>query len=171
MIIGITGPAGSGKSTMANYLVMRHEFTRLSLADPIKQMVYYMLQSRGCEDPDRWVYGDLKEIHCDYLCGKTPRHAMQTLGTEWGRECIGQNLWTQIMLHRIEKTHGNVVIDDVRFEDEALICNFVVKVTGRGGIPGQHASENGVYSWDTEFENTGSIADLQDFCDTHLIPR
>lgn len=168
MIIGLTGPARSGKSTMADRLVMRHGFTRLSLADPIKQAVFYLLRSSGCDDADRWVYGDLKETPCDYLCGKTPRHAMQTLGTEWGRECVGQNFWIEHMRNRIANTPGKIVIDDIRFDNEATICDFVVKITGRGGIPGQHASEDGVSNWFIKFENIGTLSDLHEFCDTYV---
>lgn len=37
MIIGISGPAGSGKDTVADYLVQKQGFVRISLADSIKR--------------------------------------------------------------------------------------------------------------------------------------
>lgn len=38
MIIGVSGLAGSGKDTLAGYLVRDHGFTILSLADPLKRI-------------------------------------------------------------------------------------------------------------------------------------
>ena len=38
-LIGLTGFAGSGKSTVAQYLVEQHGFTRLSFAAPLKKML------------------------------------------------------------------------------------------------------------------------------------
>lgn len=38
-VIGLTGLCGSGKSTVANYLVRAHGYTRLSFAGPVKEML------------------------------------------------------------------------------------------------------------------------------------
>ena len=37
------------------------------------------------------IEGALKEVPCELLGGKTPRYAMQTLGTEWGRDTDQQD--------------------------------------------------------------------------------
>lgn len=37
-VIGVTGPAGSGKDTAADHLVSHHRFLKISLADPLKRM-------------------------------------------------------------------------------------------------------------------------------------
>ncbi len=42
------------------------------------------------------IEGSLKAKPCSLLAGKTPRHAMQTLGTEWGRNCIGDGFWINL---------------------------------------------------------------------------
>ena len=39
MIVGITGLIGSGKDTVANYLVTQHDFKRLSFASSVKDML------------------------------------------------------------------------------------------------------------------------------------
>jgi hypothetical protein len=65
-----------------------------------------------------------------FLCGKSPRHAMVTLGTEWGREMIGADFWVNAVqeqiialraknetLPRAKRTNG-VVIEDIRFPNE-----------------------------------------------------
>ena len=39
MIIGITGKAGAGKDTVADYLISHEGFKKIALADPIKRLV------------------------------------------------------------------------------------------------------------------------------------
>jgi hypothetical protein len=78
-----------------------------------------MMRSLGLTD--REIDGDHKELPCELLGGKTPRHAMQTIGTEWGRDLIDGDLWINAWKRSIEKLPPNVpiVCDDVRFANEA----------------------------------------------------
>ncbi|MCD4739856.1 hypothetical protein K8R43_01540 [archaeon] len=46
MIIGLTGPAQSGKSTAAQYLVEKYEFKELSLSEHVLDPI---LKKRGIE--------------------------------------------------------------------------------------------------------------------------
>ena len=50
----------------------------------------------------RMIDGDLKEAPTPLFEGRTPRHAMQTLGTEWGRDRIGRDLRANAALARCE---------------------------------------------------------------------
>ena len=52
----------------------------------------------------------------------SPRKAYQLFGTEFGRECISESLWTDIA------PKNNVVITDVRFQNEA---DSVLKQKGK----------------------------------------
>lgn len=152
MIIGISGPAGSGKSTAAQHLVERHGFTLVKFAAPLKAMLYAI----GLTHDE--IEGSLKQEPCDILCGQTPRHAMQTLGTEWGRDCIGESFWTDLW-EREAARYERVVCDDCRFDNELEVIHqrggIVVGLTGRGGIAGNHASETGVRC-DEMIDNSGS---------------
>lgn len=115
MIIGLTGYAGSGKSTAARHLVERHGFTLVKFAGPLKSMM------RALGLGEREIEGDLKEVPHRLLGGRTPRHAMQTLGTEWGRNLIHSNLWVNAAMasaHAVLDQGGRVVFDDVRFPNE-----------------------------------------------------
>lgn len=158
MIIGLTGYAGSGKSTAAKHLVEKHGFTQVKFAGPLKQMM------RCLGLGDREIEGDLKEVPHPVLNYKTPRYAMQTLGTEWGRELIGQNLWVNV---GVESTHqalgegSQVVIDDCRFPNEAAaikeLGGVIIKINRPGVEPvNAHASESQELPVDWEVYNVGT---------------
>jgi hypothetical protein len=174
-IIGITGPAGSGKSTAASYLVKQHGFVHLKFAGALKEMLRTLLEM--VEDPyiERRIEGDLKETPCFLLGGNSPRHAMQTLGTEWGRNSIGADFWVEICERRAELALGRgerVVIDDVRFDNEAAMIRSlggkVLRLNGRGGIAGTHVSEAGVAA-DLWFDNSGDIQQIHNYLATHIV--
>lgn len=149
MIIGLTGPAGSGKSSVAAVLCRYHGFERLKFAAVLKNMLRMIYESMGMvsAEIERRIEGDLKEVPCDYLCGRTPRHAMQTLGTEWGRYLIHPDFWVMVTEAGL-RAGVNYVCDDVRFENEAAMIRsrggLIVGLAGRGGIAGSHLSEAGV---------------------------
>jgi hypothetical protein len=113
------------------------------------------------------IEGDLKETAIPELCGRTPRHAMQTLGTEWGRKCMGEDFWVGQWRRRVEQVFsdaGRVVVDDCRFPNEAKairqLGGDIYRLQGRGGIPGQHESERGCGDEDLVIANIGTIDDL-----------
>ena len=121
-VIGLIGAKSSGKSEAARCLVEEHGFERLRFADGLKKM----LRALGLNEAQ--VDGDLKEEPSDLLCGKTPRWAMQSLGTEWGRKLIGDNIWTAVTQHQImerlcQNPDANIVVDDVRFPNEVIMLH------------------------------------------------
>lgn len=158
MIIGFTGPAGSGKSTAANYLVESHGFMFVKFAGPLKAMIRTLCDQMlvPMHDREAMIEGETKDIHADALNMHTPRYAMQTLGTEWGRNCMGEDFWVNVTRQRIQNEYENsppsfkprIVLDDVRFENEAALIRelggTVVHIEGRGGIEGSHVSEGGI---------------------------
>lgn len=162
MIIALTGYAGSGKSTAAKILVERHGFTLVKFAGPLKQMM------RCLGLGDREIEGDLKERPLDVLGGKTPRHAMQTLGTEWGRDLIDPDLWVNVAMEaawRLTDEGGKVVLDDCRFLNEAAAVRaeggMIAEVIRPGvGPQSGHASENQIPDPDRIIVNSGTIEDM-----------
>lgn len=110
MLIGLIGYKGSGKSEVAK-LLETQGFVRLPFAAPIKNMV----SALGLTD--RQIHGSQKETPMPELFGFTPRHIMQTLGTEWGRS-LHPGFWTNCW--RLKYVPGRLtVVDDVRFPNEA----------------------------------------------------
>ena len=123
MLIGITGLKRSGKDTAADHLIGQLGFQRTRFADPLKLMLIQLFYTAGLsmEETLRRIEGDLKETPDDILCGVTPRHAMQTLGTEW-RDKIHRELWTTIWLRKVGPlldAGKDVVVTDCRFHHEA----------------------------------------------------
>lgn len=116
-LIGLLGAKQSGKSTAAKHIVDHHGFTRIRFADPLKEI----LRVLGCTPAQ--IDGDEKEIPLERLCGKSPRNVMDLMGTECGRRMIGEELWVNIVDGRLRELlpRGPVVIDDVRFENEAAL--------------------------------------------------
>lgn len=171
-LIGLSGAAGSGKSTAAQYLHDTRGYERKRFAQPLKDALRQMLRTALVHEDtiERMIEGDLKELPHPTLLGKTPREAMQTLGTEWGRHCIGDQFWVNLMRHALSASKRNalIVIEDVRFENEAaLIRDFggkIIRMEGRGGIAGAHASEAGVEPDLTCF-NGGSIIETHRWFD------
>jgi len=160
-VVAFTGLAGSGKSTAAQLLVDKLGYTRVRFAGPLKAAMAAMGFSQ------EQIEGDLKETPCFWLQNKTPRYAMQTLGTEWGRNCLGDDFWVELW-HRqadiIIASGGRVVVDDCRFPNEALairkLGGDIFKIEGRGGIAGGHVSEAGAGIADAVLVNDGGIDEL-----------
>lgn len=127
-LIGLTGRKGAGKDTVAAVLFERG-FANLKFAGALKAMIAELLRYQGADEAtiDRMIEGDLKEVPTDLLAGKTPRWAMQSLGTEWGRDLIGENLWVDATMNKAA-TLPQVVITDVRFPNE---CAAVQEAGGR----------------------------------------
>lgn len=111
-IIGLAGAKQSGKTTLAKFLEHECGFLHVSFAHPIRKFVADLCGTdiEGLEL--------IKEVPQPNLGGRTPRHAMQTLGTEWGRDMIWQDLWTNRVKRLASETNQSVVISDVRFPNE-----------------------------------------------------
>lgn len=166
-IIALVGNAGAGKSTVAEYLTKIHGYHVVKFAAPLKNM----LRSIGLDDEE--IEGPLKEQPCDLLCGKTPRHAMVTLGTEWGRDHIGVNFWSGLWQEETA-AHLNagqlVVVDDCRFPNELAAVKEMRGVVWRivrpehaGSSLPTHRSEGALsdhYGEMREFVNDSDITAL-----------
>jgi hypothetical protein len=162
-IILLTGLAGAGKTTIAKELVVRDGFSRYAYAEPIKRMMLALGLT--------WeqVYGTEKETPCELLGGRTPRYAMQTLGTEWGRELISPDIWINAWKARVLADGYNLIVsDDCRFQNEVDVARSIgdvrvvrlnrVGAGAKGGAAG-HASELAFAEPDFNVLNNGSVAD------------
>ena len=138
-IIAFYGYKGCGKSEAGKVLIPSG-FVPLSFAAPLKNM----LTELGLSIDEVW--GDQKEVPSELLGGKTPRHAMQTLGTEWGRECIDPDLWLRAWKrHLVGYGRYDIIVDDLRFPNEFRALKemgaTVVKIARPGKTSDGHESE------------------------------
>lgn len=115
-LIGLTGPAGAGKNLVAS---MVPDAVVIQLADPIYAGLALML---GVEE-QMLRARSTKEQPIEWLNGRSPRQLLQTLGTDWGRRLVADDLWLTLAARRIDQLeHAGapaVVIADVRFDNEA----------------------------------------------------
>ncbi len=173
MIYGVSGPAGVGKSTFAQELhaaIGRAGRTSavIALADPIKNML-----AIGLGLNQEQLDGDQKEV-IDSRYGVTPRHLMQTLGTEWGQDKVDPRIWINTARDQVRTCQEKgmaAIIQDVRFEDEAEMVRDlggqIIHLTRHGFGPGNHASERRMeaITGDRVVTNDQTIADLDDWAD------
>lgn len=146
-ILALAGPKGVGKTTTAR--ILKHSSPIFSaaaiksFAGPLKDMLQTILPPEAftAEGKEDAVYG---------LCGRTPRYLMQTLGTEWGRKIVGEQVWLETMRRQIASSPAKVIIiDDLRFDNEAAFVQdlggVVMEVTRPGfNYTNLHSSERGV---------------------------
>jgi hypothetical protein len=124
MIIGICGFIGSGKDTIADYLVNFHEFRRDSFAATLKDAVAAvfgwdreLLEGRTAqsrlwrEETDLWWTQRLG-THI------TPRLMLQLWGTEVCRKGFHDDIWIASLENKLRTSSDNIVISDCRFPNE-----------------------------------------------------
>jgi hypothetical protein len=125
MIIGICGFIGSGKDTIADYLVNFHEFRRDSFASTLKDAVAAvfgwdreLLEGRTKsarewrEQVDPWWANRLNMPHL------TPRWILQHWGTEVCRTGFHDDMWIASLENKLRTSGDNIVISDCRFPNE-----------------------------------------------------
>lgn len=135
MIIGIAGFQGSGKDTIADYLCNIYGFKRDSFAATLKDAVAAVFgwdrellegrtrESRAWrETVDQWWANRLD------MPNLTPRLVLQKWGTEVARKSWHDDTWIASLENKLNQTHNDIVITDVRFPNE------IAAVKRAGGI-------------------------------------
>jgi len=125
MIIGVCGFIGSGKDTIADYLVNVHGFRRESFANTLKDAVAavfgwdrVMLEGRTKEarewreQVDPWWAERLN------IPNLTPRWVLQYWGTEVCRKGFNDDIWIASLENKLRNSKDNIVISDCRFPNE-----------------------------------------------------
>jgi len=134
MIIGVCGFIGSGKDTIADYLVNFHGFRRESFANTLKDAVSavfgwdrVMLEGRTKqarewrEQIDPWWSQRLgRDI--------TPRWVLQYWGTEVCRKGFHDDIWIASLENKLRNSRDDIVISDCRFPNE------IKSIKDAGGI-------------------------------------
>ena len=177
-VIGLSGYARSGKDTVADILVRDYGFTKLSFAQPMRDVLYALNPRVNFSEYDELQrLQDVIDVHgwdnykeTEY--GDEIRELMQRLGTEVGRQMFGEAFWVLaaegIMMNLLNEGK-KVVFTDVRFPNEAeMIGEYndaqVWRVRRPGVFPANgHASETAMddYEFDAYIDNNGTLEDLE----------
>jgi len=114
-LIGITGYKGSGKDTIAEYLVREKGFKTISFADKLRDVCSDVFNL----DMDYFTDTQLKEQSLEQYPGWTPRGILIQIGTP-GFRTICNDVWINYAMRTIDQ-HPNTkwVIPDIRFANEA----------------------------------------------------
>jgi hypothetical protein len=118
-LIAICGGKHHGKTTLKDELIANHiDMKVMSFADPMRDM----LRAIGVED-EYLIKKKTKPIH-NIAGNPTARRMLTTLGTQWGRKYIHEDIWASLMRDRIKAYKSGIVspklivIDDLRFPNE-----------------------------------------------------
>ncbi len=193
-IVSICGFQGSGKDTIANYLISEYGFVKISFAGAIKDIASVMFgwdrqKLEGLTKEDRewretvdpwWE----KQLNLPI----SPRYIMQQFGTELFRRHFHPDIWVKVVEKKLTE-YENVVITDCRFPNEIKMVkdNGGILIHVERNLPHWfhhyksgnnspeadklHVSET---SWirekfDLEVKNNGSVRDLENKVEKYIM--
>ncbi len=169
LILGFCGYAGAGKDTAADQIMYEDSWFagRAAFAYPMREMLYALGVPRR-----NMVDRELKEAPIPWLGGHSYRKLAQTLGTEWGRNCLGENFWVDAAFARVKlllEGHDVMLITDVRFPNEAARLKaeggYLIRINRPGLAPvNPHPSEEHVphFKPDFDVDNDSTVEALRD---------
>lgn len=166
MIIGLSGYARSGKDTIGLYLSEEYDYCRRAFADPLREAALAInpyISNDGLRLADI-VNGYGWEAAKAY---PETREFLQRLGTDFGREFLGEYVWADLGVKGLTP-ESNFVFTDCRFPSEAErikdLGGVMWRVTRKGyGPANNHHSEVALDDWtfDAEIYNFGTKVDLR----------
>jgi hypothetical protein len=202
MIIGLSGYPNSGKSTIRDHVVDKHNFHGTSVAKNLKLLCSHCFSLSNNdvftqEGKERQVTVNITEwaitefllwINKTHHIPKhqiqnvitalhgipevtTPRYVLQYVGTEVIRNLVSSSYHMDVLKHEISN-YKNVIIDDIRYPNETVLCDWVVLVKRIGNtyIP-KHASDALFPDDNYDFmisANDGCINDLIEQIDFYI---
>lgn len=163
-IVGLVGPRGSGKDTVATMLKSLFPALQVfAFADPVRAVCteLFLLQ------PDQLRDRVLKETK-DPRWDLSPRQMMQRVGTDLVRQHLDVDQWLRLMQVRLEAARAAgcaiAVLSDVRFANEAALCSSLIRIDRCStGSARDHVSETeqmGI-ECDITINNRGSMQQLR----------
>jgi hypothetical protein len=163
-IIGIHGRKRSGKDTAGTLLQPILGGYLYAFADPL----YQMLAPFGIRKDDPY-WGVNKDTPLAIFGGRSLRYVLQTLGTEWGRNTVSEDLWVTMAQLKFHSVGPGMIITDVRMPNEAAWVRkqggVILHMRRREAdqVVDLHDSEKPLPLAPTDMivENNGTIADLQ----------
>lgn len=172
-LISLTGYATSGKDTIADILVEKHNYVKLGWSDTLYDILYETNPLIPVDDGHVRLQELIDDVGwTDAKKNPEVRELLQRLGTEGIRKSLGEESFISATLPKARESMlrgKNVVITNTRFPNEAKAVNseggIIVKVS-RPGVEkvNKHSSDQGL-AFDyasLEIENDGTIEDLEE---------
>lgn len=176
IVLGLTGAAGAGKDTVAEYLAEEHGFTRLAFADDLKDMLNTLnpviAPSIRLMDVRREAapYAEpvLKRHFPEY------RRLLQVLGTDCVR-ARESNFWIAQLIAKANKLpdDAKIVVTDCRFPNEVTALtrwannedSIAFWEVVRPGLPTPPGNVHSSESWagrmgEATLDNSGTLPQL-----------
>lgn len=173
LVIGICGQIGSGKDTVADYLVREKGYVKIAFADTLKDAVSAIFgwdrdmisgitpESREWrEKVDEWWS---KRLGIPHL---TPRWVLQNFGTDVCRQHFHQDIWLASLEKRLSTINApGAVVSDCRFANElewVANCGWPYRrISLSRGVAkaASHVSEQ-ILTGDFHINNDGTLEEL-----------
>lgn len=169
-VLSLSGYAQSGKDTAAQFLVDKG-WKRLAFADVLKQCVLALdplipMPENGSHYKLSTVV-DIMGMEQAKLSFPEVRRLLQVMGTEVGRQLLGNDVWVDKVVEKFEPNYSYVVTD-TRFDNEFSKLRDLGAVMVWVERPGvgplnNHASESSLLGkrFDIRIENNGSLDELR----------
>ena len=142
MRILLIGKAGSGKSTLSEYIKEKYNFTRYSLGDNVKYFISDMTKILNEINPTIPLIKT--ELLFDVDAKKDYRQYMQKIGTELCQGWFGKTIWCEL-LDKTINYNSNIIIDDCRFIHEYEYFKnkgfITIKILRNNCLLSSHSSE------------------------------
>ena len=172
LIIGLSGPAQAGKDSVANRWVERCDFTKVSVADPLREIATLYLDNRRAELVMKLTlliehYGrpatesfvmrahriiaDMEGFPRDLDDSNPtkPRIFLQQLGDRLKK--INRAIFANCLRDTINVTPGNIVIPDIRYPYEAAIVRrqhgILIRLDRQPHLNGAMAEHHSEHAW------------------------
>lgn len=186
-LIGLGGLLRSGKDAFADRLVEKHGWVKMGMSDPLNDALltldpYVQLGVDRSGESDRPEMVRYQSVHArmGYVeAKKLPevRRLLMVLGTEVGRDMIGENTWVDIAARNIQNhldAGTSVAITGIRFDNELQMIRDLggesvwVERAGLEAPVSTHASENSVTGedFDVTVLNHYDLDHLHDIADS-----
>lgn len=170
IIVALTGPAGAGKDTVADYLVSHHSYTKLAFADALRDEVgrafdvsVQLLTQRETKEHPMSALALHRCMDSEFLVSvqhthgpislrtpRSPRQIMQWWGTEY-RRTQNPHYWVDAFMTRFIRAQSEgqqrFVVTDVRRANEAELLRelganlWQITRPGFDPQPGAHSTE------------------------------
>lgn len=124
MIVGVFGLIGSGKNTVADFLLSEHNFKQMSWASSLKDAISSIFGwerdlLEGLTNEAR-IWREQQDVWWSNRLGRfiSPRVILQEWGTEVCRNNFHQEIWIASLENKIRNEKKDIVISDCRFPNE-----------------------------------------------------